>query len=43
VPQLSQEFVPNLGKWVMHQRGGKEGLKPDQVKRLNALGFVWKA
>jgi superfamily II DNA or RNA helicase len=43
VPQRSQEFVPNLGKWVMHQRGGKEGLKPDQVKRLNALGFVWKA
>jgi hypothetical protein len=42
VPQRSQQFGLNLGKGVMHQRSGKEGLKPNQLNRLNALGFVWK-
>jgi DNA-binding TFAR19-related protein (PDSD5 family) len=32
-----------LGVWVSSQRGNREGLTRDQIKRLNALGFVWKA
>jgi len=43
VPEWSQEFGLNLGSWVQMQRYSEEGLTPDQLKRLNALGFVWKA
>ena len=31
-----------LGVWVSSQRGNREGLTPDKIKRLNAIGFVWK-
>jgi predicted helicase len=31
----------NFGKWVSTQRQGKEGLTPERLDRLNALGFVW--
>ena len=33
----------NLGNWVSDQRRKKAQLTADKVKRLNALGFVWKA
>ena len=32
-----------LGVWVGNQRRRKHLLSPDQLKRLNAIGFVWKA
>jgi superfamily II DNA or RNA helicase len=32
-----------LGVWVSSQRGNRERLTRDQLNRLNALGFVWKA
>ena len=37
-----QEFGLNLGSWVTTQRSKKDRLSPDRLKRLNALGFVWK-
>ena len=43
VPQKHQEFGLNLGSWVNTQRSKKESLTPDRLKRLNAIGFVWKA
>ena len=30
-----------LGKWVKWQRGQKEKLTPDRLKRLDSLGFSW--
>jgi len=30
-----------LGSWVSTQRKNKDSLKPDQVNRLDALGFSW--
>ena len=41
VPQLSHEFGLNLGSWVVKQRTRKNGLTPDQIKRLDSLGFSW--
>ena len=32
-----------LGVWVNNQRANKNELPPDRLKRLNSLGFVWKA
>ena len=32
----------NLGNWVSTQRSNRDRLSPDQIERLNALGFVWK-
>jgi superfamily II DNA or RNA helicase len=31
-----------LGSWVSNQRTRKDRLRPDQLKRLNSLGFVWR-
>ena len=31
----------SLGIWVSRQRGQKESLTPDRLKRLNDLGFSW--
>ena len=31
----------NLGMWVNSQRQRKDKLTADQVKRLNAIGFIW--
>ena len=42
VAQSHREHGFNLGTWVSNQRSRKERLTPDQIKRLNALGFVWK-
>ena len=42
VPRGNQEFGLNLGSWVKTQRTKKNNLSPDRLKRLNALGFVWK-
>jgi hypothetical protein len=33
----------NLGNWVSDQRKKKAELTADKVKRLNDLGFIWKA
>ena len=41
VPQRSHEFGLDLGRWVSKQRSKKEGLAPDQIKRLDSLGFSW--
>ena len=41
VPRGSQEFGLNLGSWVVGQRRNKEGLTPDQIRRLDRLGFSW--
>ena len=30
-----------LGIWVSHQRAIKKNLRPDQIERLNSLGFSW--
>jgi DNA-binding TFAR19-related protein (PDSD5 family) len=30
-----------IGIWVSHQRAIKKNLKPDQIERLNSLGFTW--
>ena len=30
-----------LGGWVRSQRSKKDELTPDQIKRLNSLGFIW--
>jgi hypothetical protein len=42
VPQRHKEKSVRLGAWVSKQRGKKSKLTREQIKRLNALGFVWK-
>ena len=37
-----QVHETKLGRWVSRQRSKKETLRPDQVKRLDDIGFVWK-
>ncbi len=41
VPRGKDEFGLDLGNWVSTQRHNKEGLTPDQIKRLDSLGFSW--
>jgi superfamily II DNA or RNA helicase len=43
VPKSDKESGGNLVRWVQRQRSNKKRLTPDQLKRLNSLGFVWKA
>lgn len=43
VPQNLSIYGVNLGSWVSSQRQNKSRLSPDRVKRLNVLGFTWKA
>jgi predicted helicase len=31
----------NLGSWVVYQRSKKSTLQPDQIQRLDQLGFSW--
>ena len=42
---VTKSFEANglkLGAWVSHQRKNKKVLTPDQISRLNSLGFIWK-
>ena len=41
VTQGHEEDGLDLGWWVSKQRSRKKGLAPDQLKRLNSLGFSW--
>ena len=41
VPRSHNEDGVKLGHWVGNQRVKKKFLTPDQLKRLNALGFSW--
>ena len=41
---VTQKYVTdglNLGIWVGNQRAFKNRLTPDQIKRLDSLGFAW--
>jgi len=41
---LRDHVTPNgftLGQWVNNQRGRKDDLSQDRLKRLTAIGFVW--
>ena len=31
-----------LYNWLSNQRSNKDKLTPERIKRLDALGFVWK-
>ena len=37
-----EESHLKLGSWVSNQRSRKDRLTPNQLKRLNSLGFVWR-
>ena len=41
VPQMHQEEGLKLGMWMNNQRNRKNRLTPEQIKRLNSLGFGW--
>ena len=41
VPQMHQEDGLKLGTWMNNQRNRKDRLTPEQIKRLNSLGFGW--
>jgi uncharacterized cupin superfamily protein len=41
VPQGHQEDGLELPSWVWKQRKGKKTLSPEQIERLNQLGFRW--
>ena len=43
VPQSLSVGEINLGAWVSTQRQKKTRLTQNRIKRLNALGFTWKA
>ena len=43
VPTNRKEDDFNFGAWISTQRKNKDSLSPDRIKRLDALGFVWKA
>ena len=43
VPRKHQEDRFKLGIWIGTQRAKKDRLSRNKIKRLNALGFVWKA
>jgi hypothetical protein len=40
-PSSHEEDGVNLGKWAGYQRANREELTPDQLRRLNSLGFSW--
>ena len=42
VTQKHQEGRFKLGIWIGTQRAKKDRLSRKEIKRLNALGFVWK-
>ena len=42
VKYVHKEDGENLGKWVNKQRSRKDGLTPDQIERLNSIGFFEK-
>ena len=41
VPRGKDEDGLDLGSWVIRQRHRKDSLTPDQLNRLNRLGFSW--
>ncbi|MDC0431447.1 helicase associated domain-containing protein [Paracoccaceae bacterium] len=41
VPARYKEDGYKLGTWVHYQRSQKNTLSPDQIKKLDALNFVW--
>jgi predicted GNAT family N-acyltransferase len=44
--RVAQTFQVNglrLGTWVSNLRKIKDRLTPEQIKRLNSLGFIWKS
>ena len=41
VPAKHEEYGYNLGNWVHNKRRRKDILNPNQIKKLDALGFVW--
>jgi len=41
VPDKRQEDGLNLGSWVRNQRSRRDTLSPEQVQRLDQLGFSW--
>ncbi len=43
VPQKLSIYGVNLGSWVSSQRQNKSRITSERIKRLNALGFTWKA
>jgi superfamily II DNA or RNA helicase len=43
VPQSFEAGGVKLGAWVSKQRQKKADLSPERIKRLNSLGFIWKA
>ncbi len=43
VPQRCIFENMKLGAWVSKQRQKKANLSPERIKRLNSLGFIWKA
>jgi hypothetical protein len=43
VPQSHVEGTFTLGRWVNRQRANKHTMPVDRKKRLDKLGFVWRA
>lgn len=43
VPALHVEDEINLGYWVSVQRRMKNKMRPDRKRRLDRIGFVWRA
>jgi hypothetical protein len=43
VPLDHVESGMNLGTWVYNSKKKKSQTSPDRIKRLNSLGFIWKA
>jgi len=41
VPRGKNNDGMNLGSWVIKQRSKKDSLTPNQLKRLNSIGFSW--
>lgn len=41
VPRHYTQGGFRLGLWVSAQRVKKSGLKPEQIKRLDSVGFIW--
>lgn len=43
VPAAHSEGGYALGRWVNRQRTGRNSLSSERIRRLNSLGFTWKA